>query len=192
MNKAYLIIAILLTSLNNISYSQCDFESHDSIRTSKDWTTIKNYFFPADLDQYPLIFEKLNEKQVDSLSSLLWINYYIKLDSITSIECDYKYGNCFFGIQEVIHKRFNKHHTKNHLIVNIDSIKNLPVEKYPYVLMFYTEVISTFVDKKTGEIWPLTSRCGYYIWDRRNNNKYPVYSCIGRKEDKTLFKLLSE
>ena len=192
-NKKHILTLLLITITWTRSFSQCNWQWHDSIRNINDWDSIKYEFIPKDISQYILIFEELNEEQHIRNEALVKFNYYASTDTIEETNCFHSNGNsCIMHDDEKIHKRFQKFYDGEFIITNIDSIDTLPIEKYPYVLMFYTEVITTELNKKLNMLMPIISRNGYYIWDRRNDYKYPVYMCLGKKEDKLFFSKLNK
>ena len=183
-----ILLILISVFLYSQAYCQCDWEWHDSLCRNKDWNTVKQFFVPADLNTYPLVLEDLTDEQQILNERLVQENYYAIHDTDTSTKWQHLNGNvAIMHDDNIIQKRFKKYFTGDYVIVNIDSIQFLPIEKYPYVLMYYEEV----TDLKDGII-PLSGRVGYYIWDRRSDYRYPVYSCLGPKEDKLFFAALNK
>lgn len=186
------ILTLLSILLSIICYGQNHWKWHDSIiNTSQNWDSIKHYFIPSDISNFPLIFEELNDDQHSKNWDLIMVNYWAKHDGLAETSCTHLNGNGAFE-QFNSHKWFKKSYQGEFVIINYDSIDTIPKEKYPYVLMFYYEVMTVERIKNTNMFRDLAGRCGYYIWDRRNDYRYPVYSCLGKREEKLFFSQLNK
>lgn len=186
------LLALSLSIFSFICYGQNHWKWHDSIiNTSQNWDSLKNYFIPSDISNFPLIFEELNDDQISKNGDLMGLNYWNKHDGLEETNCTHLKGNVPFN-QYQSHKWFKKYYQGEFSIINYDSINTLSKEKYPYVLMFYFETITAKQIKNSEMFMPLAGRCGYYIWDRRNDYKYLVYSCLGKREEKRFFLQLNK
>lgn len=170
-------------------FSQCNCSYFDSItnkEVKKNWDKFKGSFVPNDLNNYTLLIEDFNSRQIDENMKLDWENYHQKLEGkLVKDTCDLQSKN-FIILPYNQLALIKKFYDGKKRIVNVDYINKYDVSEFPYVVMWYGETIWVGKNGDSG------TEIGFYIWDRKAGKKFKVICVAGKKDQIWFYKNLNK
>lgn len=98
-----------------------------------------------------------------------------------------KYWAIFNGSETV--KRCSQYYVQKCKIISLDSINQYDINEYRYAIYRYGEIEYIFLRKNR---YSISGREGFYIFDRKEKLKYPLFGIGGRRFNKKLFRIFSE